>query len=342
MTFLSYSTRHCLNREAFGHLLELFSIHNPEQSEATSTAKLRNALGECNIQLHDVCSKCNSLFPADEDIVKCPVRNCEGLRFKGPLSQQYQQQRKNFFASTPVENQIKDILERKDILKIILKYKQKCDNQNYIADIISGELYHSKVIDCDLLSKRIRISLLFNTDGVPLYNSSRVSIWPVYLVINELPPEMRFSKQNMILWGVWQSKGKPNFLTFFQPFVKDMIVLEREGITITVDKEDYNCKAILLAGTLDLQAKAILLEMMHHNGEYGCATCEEPGIVVPQGKGHARVYPFRNNAAPLRTTDGMYIVSQIISLSIKLANHTKRIIALEHFKIGSLTVQQST
>ena len=36
-------------------------------------------------------------------------------------------------------------------------------------------------------------SLTFNTDGVPLYNSSSVSLWPVFLVINDLPPSLRFS-----------------------------------------------------------------------------------------------------------------------------------------------------
>ena len=31
------------------------------------------------------------------------------------------------------------------------------------------------------------ISFLINTDGVPVFKSSKVSIWPLYLIINELP-----------------------------------------------------------------------------------------------------------------------------------------------------------
>ena len=41
----------------------------------------------------------------------------------------------------------------------------------------------------------MKITLLFNTDGIPLYKSSKVNIWPVFLAINELPPEERFAKK---------------------------------------------------------------------------------------------------------------------------------------------------
>jgi len=34
--------------------------------------------------------------------------------------------------------------------------------------------------------------------------------------------------------------------------------------------------------------------MTQHNGEGGCATCEEMGVVVAQGKGHTRCYPYRS------------------------------------------------
>jgi hypothetical protein len=162
----------------------------------------------------------------------------------------------------------------------------------------------------NFLSNDKNISLLFNTDGVPLYNSSKVGLWPVYLVINELPPVMRFSRQNMILWGVWQSKSKPVFQTFFRPFVEEMLKLKKHGFSLSIENEVMNVKAILLAGTLDLQAKAMILEMAHHNGEFACITCEEPGVVVPQGKGHARVFPSRIDPAAKRTSTGMISINQ--------------------------------
>ncbi|KAJ8313375.1 hypothetical protein KUTeg_009079 [Tegillarca granosa] len=99
----------------------------------------------------------------------------------------------------------------------------------------------------------------------------------------------------MILWGVWQGRGKPAFQTFFQPFIKHMEQLESDGITITIDGKQIITKAILLAGTMDLVAKAYVTEMTQHNGKYGCITCADPGEVVKKGKGYTRVYPFRED-----------------------------------------------
>lgn len=71
---------------------------------------------------------------------------------------------------------------------------------------------------------------------------------------------------------------------------------ECEIIPVTV-------KAAVILGSTDLQGKAYLTCMTQHNGESGCITCEEPGHIVKQGKGHTRCYPYRNlpEAAPKRT-----------------------------------------
>ena len=45
---------------------------------------------------------------------------------------------------------------------------------------------------------------------------------------------------------------------------------------------------------VDLQAKGYIANMTMHNGEFGCSTCLEPGIVVAKGKGHVRCYSYRN------------------------------------------------
>lgn len=66
-----------------------------------------------------------------------------------------------------------------------------------------------------LLSTPENVSLLCNTDGVAVFKaSSSPSLWPIWVVINELPPMERFSKQNMMLAGLWHAKAKPTMLTY--------------------------------------------------------------------------------------------------------------------------------
>ena len=59
-----------------------------------------------------------------------------------------------------------------------------------ICDIYDGAAYQKYG---EFLSKEnpAHTSLLCNTDGVALFRSSKFSIWPIWLVINELPPSQR-------------------------------------------------------------------------------------------------------------------------------------------------------
>jgi hypothetical protein len=59
------------------------------------------------------------------------------------------------------------------------------------------------------LSDPAHVSLILNTDGVALYRSSKVSIWPVWAIVNELPPSKRFLRQHMLLLGIFYSRDKP-------------------------------------------------------------------------------------------------------------------------------------
>ena len=63
-----------------------------------------------------------------------------------------------------------------------------------ISDIYDGLQYahHTKPGGfLDKVVNPVNISFIINTDGVALFNSSTVSVWPVFLVINELPCYVR-------------------------------------------------------------------------------------------------------------------------------------------------------
>lgn len=70
-------------------------------------------------------------------------------------------------------------------------------NKAYVANIedIYDGLQYRKLADLGgPLSKLETISFTLNTDGVgPLFHSTQFSIWPLYLMINEFPYQMRFA-----------------------------------------------------------------------------------------------------------------------------------------------------
>lgn len=146
---------------------------------------------------------------------------------------------------------------------------------------------------CFLDNNAHNITGVFNTDGVNLYSSSKVELWPIFLAINELSLPTRFSRDNILLIGIWQGKGKPPFKKFFKIFCEDMNSLYNDGVNIEVDQNVLSVKLAVLCGIFDLPAKAEIFNMSYFNGSHACIKCEEPGMTVRQGKGNARCFPYR-------------------------------------------------
>lgn len=80
-----------------------------------------------------------------------------------------------------------------------------------------------------ILSNENNSSFSLNTDGAPLFKSSSVSIWPVYMLVNELPISQRKRRQNALLYGVWISNKKPQMWSFFKPLFDEIQYLESSG-----------------------------------------------------------------------------------------------------------------
>ncbi|XP_060607195.1 uncharacterized protein LOC132759444 [Ruditapes philippinarum] len=191
-----------------------------------------------------------------------------------------------------------------DIMKTLKDIKQSmtCDT---ISDIYSGEIYKKQFVNEN--TRDIQLTCILNTDGVNLYKSSKVELWPVYLAINELHASHRFSRENILLIALWQGKGKPPFKIYFEQIIEEINTLTEKGLQMDCGEENWNVYMNVIGITLDLPAKAGVLNMTQFNGLEACITCEEPGLVVRQGRGHSRCYPYRPTSSrfPERSVEGV-------------------------------------
>ena len=53
-------------------------------------------------------------------------------------------------------------------------------------------------LEFEVVKNQLAFSFLLNTDGISPMNKSKLTIWPVFLVINELPIESRYCIDNII------------------------------------------------------------------------------------------------------------------------------------------------
>ncbi|CAG2213138.1 unnamed protein product [Mytilus edulis] len=216
------------------------------------------------------------------------------------------------------KSNLESLLTTKDnVHNTMTEYEMK---ENFVIhDIVDGISYRELNKPGAFLSYRYAFSGIFNTDGIPLFSSTKEKLWPIFIAINEFPVSQRFCRENLILAGIWQGKGNPPFFQYISAFGQEMSKLYFDGFTL--DNEDkILVKFGVLAGTLDLQAKGYVANMTMHNGAFGCITCEEEGRTVRQGKGTARCYPFRSEDEQKPIRAHMTFVNESLT-----ANHQNRI-----------------
>lgn len=296
--------RHSLTGQALNDILKLIWLHCLSSSEFLRSI---NTLKKCFCNLsspltfHWYCSYCFLLVDKNNRDKFCPNSFCsKDFSVSGSLS---------FFVEVPIMDQLRKLFSKPGFYNDIQFRHNRDKKGDRISDIFDGELYKKLSQPPNVLSSRDSISFTWNTDGVPVFKSSNFSLWPLYLVINELPPKKRFSKDNMILAGLWFGSSKPAMWIFLKPFHSALTMLESNGMTVeSPDRHGgFNIRAVLLCGTCDLPAKACVCNAVQYNGLFGCFKCLQPGCTVKVGNkgGHVHAFPFNKEdvKGPPRTHD---------------------------------------
>ena len=296
---LTFAITHNLSSDALKDMLSLIDIHCLRPHPLIqSLYKFKKYFEFLNnpIRKHHFCSQC--CLPLDLDCIKCPNTVCNKEYTKA--------QDKPFFLEVPVVDQLKQLFNRDGFYDSIKhRFNRIKQNTGNIEDIYDGLTYKNLMLPGKFLSCPNNISFTWNTDGISVFKSSKFTIWPLYLAINELPMSKRWNDENIILAGLWFGHKKPNMLTYLKPFCESMKELYK-GIEVYSPDigKNLTCRAMLLCGTLDLPAKAMVYNMHQYNGEYGCSHCLQPGEQMQTGRrGSVHIYPYdcNNPNGPMRT-----------------------------------------
>jgi hypothetical protein len=120
-------------------------------------------------------------------------------------------------------------------------------------------------------------------DGVPLFPKSKVVMWPIVAIINNLPPLVRISKNWMQLFALWVGRDMPNFQVLLKPLVQHFQSLAEvpKQIKYTTVKTQREKTATVVAYVnnwmLDFKAKAPL-QNFKSSGYSACSYCDIYGI----------------------------------------------------------------
>ena len=300
LLIMAFCITHKLSGAAVKDLLSLIDIHCLKYHHLIrSLYKFKQYFTSLRSPLvnHYYCPRCN--ISVNSDTICCPNASCH---------LELTEQNKCFFIQLSIADQLKAFFHRNGFYNdLMYRFNRvKCNGEN-IEDVYDGLNYQQHMTEGGFLTNKHNISFLWNTDGIPVFKSSKYSIWPLYLVINELPPQKRWSSNNIILAGLWFGNQKPNMLVFLKSFAESISTLHSDGVTVFSPdiSQSFNCHAILLCGTCDLLAKAMVYNTIQFNGHYGCTHCKQSGEqLVTDRNGRVHVYPYVNTdpTGPWRTS----------------------------------------
>lgn len=283
---LRLSLKHNLTDSCISDILYIIQFHCSEQNKKKISMyhfkKLFNMENNSYVK-HYYCSKC--LKTSDNYKTVCDECN--------------QRSSQHFFVTLSIVDQLQMILDKCNFIGLINDQTRKENKvDDCIGELYDGSLYREKFENRFATnSQNVNVSFTWCTDGVPMFKSSKTSIWPFYLRINELPFSLRVKRENTILAGLWYGSSKPYPNLLLKPMRNEFELLY-QGVSLKFRHSNDNIKirAVLLVGTCDLPAKSLFLNMTQFNGEHGCPSCECAGINFEISTGKIiKVFPYIEN-----------------------------------------------
>lgn len=269
---LSY-LKHNWTLVALEDIMELINESREECDKLPTVKKKIMKLFREHRDLFDIfyfvdCGKCNIYNMIDSEStnsLKC--KRCDSV---------LNTKETNFFVSMPIEQQI--IKSLRDNWAYISKFDTTGKKGTY-SDAHDGAILRNilnQYIDSDINI----LSLCLNLDGANKFKSNVLSVWPIQLSQNYLPPSIRFLPDNIIVAGLYYSNKKPNCQDYLLPLVNELTSLKEQKIKMEIENVLFIFEPIITHCAVDLPAKSILQETKQFGSYDGCTYCEIPGELV--------------------------------------------------------------
>ncbi|CAG2186711.1 unnamed protein product [Mytilus edulis] len=114
----------------------------------------------------------------------------------------------------------------------------------------------------------------------------------------------RFARKYLIPCYLHCQVEKPNMVSYLTPMGNTLKELQDPGLTVTTSNGSVVLvRAKLMLVSVDLPARALVLNMKQFNGKYGCSICLDEGE-SPAGQPMLRFYPYKDTSTP-RTHQSM-------------------------------------
>jgi len=262
---LQFTLKHSLSEIALDDLLKMFTLVLPQNHQLDDSKYLFHKFFqelEHDIKFRYYCERCTRPLTETD-----PCDHCK---------EKFENKFRKFMIEVPLESQIKKLFQHREFYDgLSYPFTRKKTSVDSIDDFIEGEIYQKYAT---FFSEFGNVSISWNTDGIPIFKSSKFSVWPILIKFNSLPPHLR--EKYVLLIGLHFGEFKPYFNLFLKILADNLNRYYREGFQVLTPSGTLMIsRGLLQSDCSDLMANIAAKYFVGFHGYDGCIYCLQKGIM---------------------------------------------------------------
>ena len=176
-----------------------------------------------------------------------------------------------------VIDSLEEVLNRPNMLDYCEQWRKIESQDNVLSDVYDGNVWKHFQYDSDglpFLAAPNNYLLMLNCDWFQPFTHTPFSVGVLYLAIQNLPRNLRFKRENILIVGIMPGPTEPSgdINTYLEPLVRDLEHLWT-GITIRQHGNSTKIRAAISCLACDVPAARKVGGFVGHRGNRGCTRC---------------------------------------------------------------------
>ena len=186
---------------------------------------------------------------------------------------------KSLFCYLRPQVSLAELLSRPDAVAACKHWKPRRSVAGVYSDVYDGNIWKNFFEDSGrdgfpFLAEGINLMLSLNIDWFQPYKHTAFSVGVMYLAVLNLPRELRFRKENILIVGIIPGPSEPRMTinSYLKPLVDDFQQLW-VGVKLLITGKLTTVRAALTCLACDVPAARKAGGFVGHGGRMGCSKC---------------------------------------------------------------------
>ena len=275
---------------------EKFDTHIPTNIKAVQRALWNKT--EDDFIMYVVCPKCDSLYDYTDCIHRNESKHCTNVAYPNhpmvrkrkncntQLLKKVKRKRQTYsnkkFPYQPIFKSLSYLINKEGFIDACKEWRNRLSvvPDSYLGDVYDGEVWHEYNSDTTkhFLASPHSYLLTLNVDWFQPFSHLQYSVGAIYMTIQNLPRNVRYKEENIILVGLIPGPSEPSLTinSYLTPLVEELKVAWDTGLSIQTSYASYvTVRLALTCVSCDMPASRKVCGFLGHAARLGCSKCKK-------------------------------------------------------------------